>query len=556
MKIAQLCLLALFATTIFAAAVTQAAGDDFDIPSTHGWVEAEADEVALYFLSGDEDIYLYFSAATNNDYITIAFDDPATVAAGVTVTLTVDGDGMCTSVDVLDVEFNSATAWVEDEEDGTPATLIENYAVALAARATGVCVVQITLTAGDSTANGDVTTDGADYVAGTWYSIFNTATGTDIKTNGNTLDLSAPNNYYTSSTETPDDTALDGNYRFNLWNGIWWSAADEDNTISIVTNQDDSYWQIGVETNEDQIYRVLRTGGSQFAVVLHDGTADTVGTTVAVYSSVVDEDYEDYAFVQFDIDTILDKWTFDEDYTLGYATTLDGITGVAVQLLETDTNTAGTVDNDAGTLVSGAAAASAEEEDGANFYNIAVRYEVDEGDITFDVDFSFDSLAENFVGSVLFDMGAEEDADVLTFWWLSDFHVPAMESFNGDAATDLTVADGDLKSDWAWSGYDVEIGASARFAVTRAVASPDAAVDVSFAGDDFTFSWVYYEGATRNQFATNSPSADVTVTFPEEEEEEEEESEGGEEESEEESDSASMIVSSIVSLLSLFVIFA
>merc|ERR1712188_44433 len=98
---------------------------------------------------------------------------------------------------------------------------------------------------------------------------------------------------------------------------------------------------------------------------------------------------------------------------------------------------------------------------------------------------------------------------------------------------------GDLKSDWAWSGYDVEIGASARFA-----------------GDDFTFSWVYYEGATRNQFATNSPSADVTVTFPEEEEEEEEESEGGEEESEEESDSASMIVSSIVSLLSLFVIFA
>merc|ERR1711907_166622 len=158
-----------------------------------------------------------------------------------------------------------------------------------------------------------------------------------------------------------------------------------------------------------------------------------------------------------------------------------------------DTNTAGTVDNDAGTLVSGAAAASAEEEDGANFYNIAVRYEVDEGDITFDVDFSFDSLAENFVGSVLFDMGAEEDADVLTFWWLSDFHVPAMESFNGDAATDLTVADGDLKSDWAWSGYDVEIGASARFAVTRAVASPDAAVDVSFAGDDFTFTWVLPE---------------------------------------------------------------
>merc|ERR1712054_552396 len=260
------------------------------------------------------------------------------VVAGVTVTVTVDADGLCTSVDVLDIEFNSVSAWVEDEEDGTPATLIENYVVAAAARATGVCVVQITLTAGDSTANGDVTTDGADYVTGTWYSIFNTATGTDIKTTGNTLDLSAPSSYYTSSTETPDDTALDGNYRFNLWNGIWWSAADEDNTISIVTNQDDSYWQIGVETNADQIYRVLRTGGSQFAVTLHDGTADTVGSSVTVYSSVVDE-----------------------DYTLGYATTLGGITGVAVQLLQTDVSTAGTVDTDAGTLLSGTAAATASE---------------------------------------------------------------------------------------------------------------------------------------------------------------------------------------------------
>merc|ERR1712054_574725 len=153
-------------------------------------------------------------------------------------------------------------------------------------------------------------------------------------------------------------------------------------------------------------------------------------------------------------------------------------------------------------------------------------------------------LAEDFVGSVLFDMGDGEEADVLTFWWLSDFHVPDMESFNGDAATDLTVADADLKSDWAWSGFDVEIGASARFAVTRTVAAPDATVD------DFTFSWVYYEGATRNQFATNSPSADVTVTYPVEEEEEEEEEEEGGEEEEADADSASMIVSSIVSLLS------
>merc|ERR1712054_549498 len=96
---------------------------------------------------------------------------------------------------------------------------------------------------------------------------------------------------------------------------------------------------------------------------------------------------------------------------------------------------------------------------------------------------------------------------------------------------------------------------SARVAVRRAVAAPDSDIDVSFAGEDFTFNWVFYEG-TRNEFETNEFNDEVTVTFPEEEEEEEEEEGGEDEESEEESSSASMIVSSIVSLLSLFVIFA
>merc|ERR1712199_53179 len=229
----------------------------------------------------------------------------------------------------------------------------------------------------------------------------------------------------------------------------------------------------------------------------------------------------------------------DEDYTIGYGTAIDDLTTEDVTLFETDFTTAGTTDTDAGTFVSGAAAASA-----------------DEDDITFDVNFEYEGLAADFRGSVLFDMGDEEDADVLTFWWLSDFHVPAMENFNGAADEDLTVADEDLKDNWSWVAYDVVIGESARFAVSRAVAAPDSDVDVSFAGDDFSFSWVYYEGGDRNEFETNSPFDAVTVEFPEEEEEEEE-SEGGEsEESEEESDSASMIVSSIVSLLSLFVIFA
>lgn len=349
------------------------------------------------------------------------------------------------------------------------------------------------------------------------------------------------------------DAAQKGNYRFNLWNGVWWGDGDEDNIISVVTNQDDSYWQIDETGGNDQIYRVVRNG-AHFIVLLYDGAADTAPTRINVDGTLVDADYEDYAFVQFTINTAADVWTVDTAYTLGYGTAIGSLTTEEVTLFETDHTTAGTVDTDAGDLVSGAAAATAEEDDGGELYNIAVRYEVDGDDITFDVDFSYDTLDETFRGSVIFDMG-DDDADILTFWWLTDFQVPAMENFNGDATTDITVADGDLKDNWSWSGYDVVIGESARFAVTRAVAAPED-VDVSFAGDDFTFSWVYYEGGNRNAFATNSPSDDVTVTFPEEEEEEEE-SEGGEsEESEEESSSASMIVSSIVSLLSLFVIFA
>merc|ERR1711907_136287 len=129
--------------------------------------------------------------------------------------------------------------------------------------------------------------------------------------------------------------------------------------------------------------------------------------------------YEDYAFVQFTIETDEGDFVADEDYTIGYGTEIDDLTTEDVTLFETDFVTAGTTDTNAGTFVSGAAAASAEE--------------VDEGDITFDVKFEYEGLDADFYGSVLFDMGADEDADILTFWWLSDFHVPAMENFNGPA---------------------------------------------------------------------------------------------------------------------------
>jgi len=352
------------------------------------------------------------------------------------------------------------------------------------------------------------------------------------------------------------DEDLLGNYRFNLWNGIWWGEGDEDNLISVVTNQDDSYWQFGVDGEEDaNIYRIIRTG-AHFVLIEYDGDEDETGNRGTIDAYHVDADYEDYAFVQFTIETDEGDFVADEDYTIGYGTEIDDLTTEDVTLFETDFVTAGTTDTNAGTFVSGAAAASAEEDVEEDTYSVEVRYEVDEGDITFDVKFEYEGLDADFYGSVLFDMGADEDADILTFWWLSDFHVPAMENFNGPADEDVEVEEDDLKNNWSWVAYDVVLEESARFAVSRAVAAPDADVDVSFAGDDFSFSWIYYEGGDKNEFETNEPFDSVTVTFPEEEEEEEE-SEGGEsEESEEESDSASMIVSSIVSLLSLFVIFA
>merc|ERR1712054_197216 len=239
-------------------------------------------------------------------------------------------------------------------------------------------------------------------------------------------------------------------------------------------------------------------------------------------ASIVSADYEDYAFVQFTLDT--------EDVTL----------------FETDVNTAGTTDTDAGLFASGDAQTDEFTADDDSVWSISARYEIDGDDIIFDVTFSNEGFDETWTGSVAFDMD-DGDADILTFWWLSDFHVPPMENFNGDATADLTVNDDDLKDNWGWEGYNIDIGTSARVAVKRAVAAPDADNDVSFEGDDFAFSWVFYEG-TRNEFETNEFNDEVTVTFPEEEEEEEEG--GEEEESEEESSSASMIVSSIVSLLS------
>merc|ERR1712146_679225 len=185
-----------------------------------------------------------------------------------------------------------------------------------------------------------------------------------------------------------------------------------------------------------------------------------------------------------------------------------------VTLFETDFVTAGTTDTNAGTFVSGAAAASAEEDVEEDTYSVEVRYEVDEGDITFDVKFEYEGLDADFYGSVLFDMGADEDADILTFWWLSDFHVPAMENFNGPADEDVEVEEDDLKNNWSWVAYDVVLEESARFAVSRAVAAPDSGVDVSFAGDDFSFSWVYYEGGTETNSKPIHPSMLLPLNSP------------------------------------------
>jgi len=550
MKVAHICLFALFATALLATPVVEEDQSDITIPSTHGFWILEEDNVYLYAEEGDEDIFLYFESFTDGDTWVIAFDDPnGGGVAGISVKIE-EEDSLCAKVTVTDLEFEEEDVWLEDS-----GATVEDYVVGLDAKAPQLCVVQITLTAGDETAVGDQEGDGADYVTGEWYAELNAVSGTTDISSETTIDISAPESFFTTMGAIQDgEEDLLGNYRFNLWNGIWWGEGDEDNLISIVTNQDDSYWQFGADGEDANIYRIIRTG-AHFVLIEYDGDEDETGTRGTIDAYHVDANYEDYAFVQFTIQTAVGYIEEDEDYTIGYGTAIDSLTTEEVTFFETDFTTAGTTDTNAGTFVSGAAAASADEDVEEDTYSVAVRYEIDEGDITFDVNFEYEGLAADFRGSVLFDMGDEEDADILTFWWLSDFRVPAMENFNGAADEDVTVADEDLKDNWSWVAYDVVVGESARFAVSRAVAAPDADVDVSFAGDDFSFSWVYYEGGDRNAFETNAPFDAVTVTFPEEEEEEE--SEGGEsEESEEESDSASMIVSSIVSLLSLLVLFA
>ena len=109
-----------------------------------------------------------------------------------------------------------------------------------------------------------------------------------------------------------------------------------------------------------QIYRIIRNG-AHFAVVLYDGDDDEVGETFAVDVSIVSADYEEYAFVQFQINTPDDKWSADEAYTLGYGTAIDSLETAQVTLFETDTDTAGTTDTDAGTFVSGDAAGTAQK---------------------------------------------------------------------------------------------------------------------------------------------------------------------------------------------------
>merc|ERR1711976_443832 len=154
---AHICLFALFATAIFATPVVEEDQSDITIPSTHGYLIVEEGDVYLYVEEGDEDIYLYYESFTQDDEIVIAFDDPTGGGvAGISVTIEEDADGFCNKVTVMDLEFEEEDVWLEDS-----GTTIEDYVVALDAKAPQLCVVQITLTAGDETAVGDVTTDGA-----------------------------------------------------------------------------------------------------------------------------------------------------------------------------------------------------------------------------------------------------------------------------------------------------------------------------------------------------------------------------------------------------------
>lgn len=89
MKIAQICLFALFATAIIAAPVVQTTASDITIPVTHDYTIVEEDNVYLYAEEDNANIYFYYQAFTHDAELLVAFGDPTgpTVQGGLSIVL-------------------------------------------------------------------------------------------------------------------------------------------------------------------------------------------------------------------------------------------------------------------------------------------------------------------------------------------------------------------------------------------------------------------------------------------------------------------------------------
>jgi len=105
MKVAQICLFALFATAALSAAVVQETASDITIPPTHSFNEVTADALYLYVEEDNAEIYFYFEDFTHDEEWLVSFGD---ASAGITGGLSIileEEDQFCDKVTVSDLKF-------------------------------------------------------------------------------------------------------------------------------------------------------------------------------------------------------------------------------------------------------------------------------------------------------------------------------------------------------------------------------------------------------------------------------------------------------------------
>jgi hypothetical protein len=311
MKFTHFCLFALLAVSAFAATTEAAAAEDgVDIADDVGFLVLDEDESYLYVDAENSAIYIWTRGNSAITY-TFGFGAASGDAAGLSVELSFTDDRL-DEVIATDLFWSADTTYAED---GTNA---EDPTVAWESIAPSHSVIMITLAdSTDSGEDGDVD-DAADQLAGDWAYCNFCVSGSEDLAAEDDLDLDTLEDQAGYSFGTIGATDMIGNWRFNLWNGIWYSALDgSDVTFQVLTNQDSISVQIGEEDTFPIVVNFARKGAHWAAWVQQEEDIDMGQGDLAWNGWMTDADYEGYALLEF-------AWTYavapveDEDYMWGW----------------------------------------------------------------------------------------------------------------------------------------------------------------------------------------------------------------------------------------------